>query len=1209
MGLHVISGDDRYDKRSHILDQLFDQLKQDPDCQIYYIVPEHSKFEMEAAILDYQCQKFNKNSASLMALQVASFSRLAWFLMRDQKTKQSVSDLGLAMIIQTILRQSKDQIRLFRRQIKHPAFAEQLLVLFKELLEGNVTASDLSEDQLESLTEDTDPKTAYLEDLKLAELRYIYQAFLDELNRLDFQNFQLLNDLNDYLKNSNLSNTVIVIDQYDFFSSQEMQVVLNLAKCCKTVWLALSVDEEILKNKQPSRLYSLACYTYNRLRTLSYSLGIDFTTESPEGISYLTNSDQCVLLDSFKQLILDHHSYSSPMNELPDLRKVKESSFCHFSQAASLEEELRYVANQIHDLVVHQGYRYRDIQVFARHMDRYQAIIDPIFQANKIPYFFDHALPMKNHRLYELIIMLAALDRYQWQLEDIQQFIKSPLIRLMDLEPYFSDFTEEELEREYRHLLAQVDNYLYTHQLSGYQVYQLDYPWYFANIEQAYIDHQGKSRPFAQASLIEAFREGLVTRVFNNMKHLSQQTSGEALATGFYHLLQQLTVTDQLRESSVVAVKRGDQGVFRQNEQVWQLLMDAIQEFHMIYGQNSMTLEEFFLNLQAALEGASFHIIPPTLDQVRFSNFISPQVQTPKIAFLVGMDQDALPLIPQDSSLLTREERAKIADRLLPYQQLIQPVNFYQGFELLQAYRLFLKANQRLYFSMAQTVQNKVLDWSPYLKTIIQRGDFDVKIISVMNWQTKEKDINLDTIGQYPMTLAPILRSLRVSYETASPIESLSQSIVYLLQSHPFEKERLESFIQGLFRFYHLPDRIDSDLALALYGKNMSLSVSQVEQYYQDPFSHFLLYGLRLKERRIAQIDPMSAGDFLHFSLDQLAKSLQDQAISLADLNSKDLDQRLHDIIATSLSQKDFRSFNQDTISQAVFKQLQEQLFAFVHLIHQQNEQLPARILISEGQFGRSKNDLLPSFSYSLESGGELFIRGKIDRIDLIDQVNQAYLQVIDYKSSNKQFNLVDSFYGLDLQILTYLAVALKKYPQARPLGAFYQPILQGYRRADKSIAQLDSEGLKTDFLKERRLNGFVTLSSDVLLDLEKGASLSKQSLIYPVRYKKDGTYYSGSPYFDASQVKTLLAYTHWMFKKAADQIQAGHIEFAPFIDAPYTPSLRRPYRVITGFDASQSYSAYRQKEIDKKTVLEAMDDQLTHLKLQRKEKSDGITD
>ena len=81
------------------------------------------------------------------------------------------------------------------------------------------------------------------------------------------------------------------------------------------------------------------------------------------------------------------------------------------------------------------------------------------------------------------------------------------------------------------------------------------------------------------------------------------------------------------------------------------------------------------------------------------------------------------------------------------------------------------------------------------------------------------------------------------------------------------------------------------------------------------------------------------------------------------------------------------------------------------------------------------------------------------------------------------------------------------------------------------------------------------------------------------------------------------------MFKKAADQIQAGHIEFAPFIDAPYTPSLRRPYRVITGFDASQSYSAYRQKEIDKKTVLEAMDDQLTHLKLQRKEKSDGITD
>ena len=46
---------------------------------------------------------------------------------------------------------------------------------------------------------------------------------------------------------------------------------------------------------------------------------------------------------------------------------------------------------------------------------------------------------------------------------------------------------------------------------------------------------------------------------------------------------------------------------------------------------------------------------------------------------------------------------------------------------------------------------------------------------------------------------------------------------------------------------------------------------------------------------------------------------------------------------------------------------------------------------------------------------------GQIDRIDEFDEGDDRYIRIIDYKSSDKNVNLTEVYYGLQLQLLVYL--------------------------------------------------------------------------------------------------------------------------------------------------------------------------------------------
>ena len=73
-------------------------------------------------------------------------------------------------------------------------------------------------------------------------------------------------------------------------------------------------------------------------------------------------------------------------------------------------------------------------------------------------------------------------------------------------------------------------------------------------------------------------------------------------------------------------------------------------------------------------------------------------------------------------------------------------------------------------------------------------------------------------------------------------------------------------------------------------------------------------------------------------------------------------------------------------------------------------------------------------------------LRGRIDRIDASEIGGKNYVRVVDYKSSARSLDLTEVYYGLSLQMMTYLDVALENADEwlgfnADPAGVLYMHI------------------------------------------------------------------------------------------------------------------------------------------------------------------------
>ena len=80
-----------------------------------------------------------------------------------------------------------------------------------------------------------------------------------------------------------------------------------------------------------------------------------------------------------------------------------------------------------------------------------------------------------------------------------------------------------------------------------------------------------------------------------------------------------------------------------------------------------------------------------------------------------------------------------------------------------------------------------------------------------------------------------------------------------------------------------------------------------------------------------------------------------------------------------------------------------------------------------------SAADNLNAMKIALSQDEALYLKGRIDRLDLCEDETHVYVKIIDYKSGSTSFNLAAMYYGLQLQLVVYMDAAMEMEERRRP--------------------------------------------------------------------------------------------------------------------------------------------------------------------------------
>lgn len=1170
--MQIVTGDFSVNKKQHLIKKMWDLHQENPQAIIFYLVPEHLKFDMENELLEQLQVIQGSQAAATYRIQVVSISRLAWFLLdKTNQGKVDLSDIGNLMVIKQVLIECAHQLVVYKGQEKHLGFAEKLKTLFDELLQANITPEDLSQNQeIKGL----DMGLPNMEEVRLEELRLLYKTYLNQMEVGGYQHYTAIDQMIDWLAGQEGPLPYyFFFDHYDYFNAKEYQLLVHLEKKSQGLWISLPLTHQQVSSNQWNPVVTVPQNTYSRLKEMAGLF--DFKLEPDWDIRYPYDHYDTTLLKAVKQ-------YQVVQSSGQQIEPIEEGTPIYLRQFVTPQEEIKYVANQIYEAVKVKGYRYQDIRVLTRDIAYYQQFLDPYFKMNQIPYFIDNQSQMAQSSLVGLLEGIFQLKLSSWSYQALMMVLKSNLL----VPPWLQDDL-----MECQHQKAAFENFLLSNGFFSFRFYSPQFEWRFPEAEQPFINHLGQESPYNQGQVFGQWRDWLNTIFGQGLATYKTSLTGSQAAKWLYTLLSEGKIRERMITLRDQAIEKGDLGQSRRLEQVWQVLMDTLDEFHLLYQEKSILFKDFYELLMAGLSSASYHIIPPTLDQVMITSIESPQVKPAKLVFVLGLNHQVLPQYKQADSLLSESNRKQIQEGLLAHQYLTDQVQLSNLNEPLIAYKTLLSASQELNLSYASNVEGQQMTLSPLMQHWANTIGLKLQIIEADETRLETGKWQSGQLGQAKMILSNLLWSIRRSFDTNQVMSPLNQALIKWVSDQVLDTPVL---VQKLFRFHHLPTYLNPTTARLLYGNNLSMSASRLEVYYQDPFSHFLQYGLRLRERQVFQINPVKTGEYYHHILDLVL----DKIPNLAKVEEVKIQEVLEAAIQSLEEDMRYNLFISNPRLQAIKRQMDFQMRQFLDFSRRQSLETNPVTLKTEALFGMGASTDFDALTYELETGQVINLRGKIDRIDRLG--SQNFIQVIDYKSGQKQFDLVKFYEGLDLQLMTYLQVALQHYdtlmgtqgtktPDEKVVGSFYQPLVQTYTKADQDLLDYLTQNPKNRnyLLEENTLNGFIGLNEENLISINPNLKENGYSLVYPAKLTSRGVYNSHTLYWDPLVLKAALKHTEKKIIQAANEILQGKIEMLPYKDLrQYTLSLKPDYRVISGFDATVHYANYRHYQYQKKEIL-----------------------
>ncbi|MBQ2596859.1 MAG: PD-(D/E)XK nuclease family protein, partial [Oscillospiraceae bacterium] len=537
-----------------------------------------------------------------------------------------------------------------------------------------------------------------------------------------------------------------------------------------------------------------------------------------------------------------------------------------------------------------------------------------------------------------------------------------------------------------------------------------------------------------------------------------------SMAAAVLTLMETLGVREKLACRADLLKKAGKTGEAKEWEGVFDSVSALFNEMQDLLGSMTIDAADFCLLAKAGLDSLKLGMLPSEPDQLVIGDVERSRYNDVKALLILGMNDGVIPGTGRNGGIITDRERVLLEqiDSDLGYTD--ERALFEERFYI---YRLLTRPTERLYLSYAETGgDGKPLRKSPVLKEI-EKLFPDLRRISFAGLCRTDP---LHAVAGEASAARALAEQIRLKQEGWDALYAL------LLLS-PGLAARLEKMEEGALRYYR-PVPLTEAQAEALFGSVLKGSVTRLERFSACPYRHFLQYGLSLEKREDLSWEAADHGTFFHKVMELVLSSVKESGRTLRSFSEEERNELIGRAVEEAAGTEG--EGLQDKAGSAYligrWGDLFRQQLKAMAALEQDDGFRPEKF---EMHFGGRKNALV----LDLGEGRKMSLSGQIDRLDIWRKDGTDWIRIVDYKTSPHKIEYPKLREGLQLQLFTYLDVALGQAraegKNAMPGGLYYAVL------TDKWIDECSDPSAK--LMAEYRMNGMtaheaVEASRDVVI-------------------------------------------------------------------------------------------------------------------------------
>jgi len=1203
VSLRFIYGGAGKGKSTFCLEDIEQRQKEETEKPLVLLVPEQFSFQAEKNLIKVV------GSTGIKNVQVLSFNRLAYRVFSEVGgiTRSPMDTSGKVMLINSIMQKNGDEFKVFKGASRQKGFVDNVASAITEFKKYRISVEDLNK------AKENIGKNPLLID-KITDLSLIYGEFNNILNLNYVDPDDDLTRLVSALDECTIfDGAEFWLDEFTGFTPQQYEVLEKLYKKAKRINITLPLkNSEHSKFMEDSDAFFSIKFTEDKLLGLAEVCGtsIDAPVE-------LQGNKKYKFKDNEELSFLEKNYFAFPFT--PSTKKCENIKVF---KALNAYCEVEHIAKDILRICRDQNIRFNKIAVVTRDLPSYEKLIKAIFTEYNIPLFIDKKKDITSNPLIVLITGVVEIFTKNFSYEAMFRYLKTGLL---------------DIEKEHIDIL---ENFIIAAGIKGKRkwtepdLWQEKLEYYFSDyynnkagqneVNQDEVSGKARERTEkieASIKILNDTRDKIIKPLLEFKDKLKGGVTTTKICTALFEFLETINVRFTL-DMWIENFKRdGAQELVTEYSKIWNLVMELLDQMVEVLGKETLSLEDFVKVLSMGFSKHQMGLIPPALDGVSISSVERIKSHDVLALYIIGVNDGVFPKASKEEGIFTDNDRIILKENQVElandtktevfneqyliyatitipskYLNISYPIADYEGKTLRPS--IIISRFIALFKNLTQ--ESNITLCSDELYNI--EDSFDMNDLQNTHEKSDIHEIHelYQVCAKIP-TFNDLIFALR-KYLEDGHISPLWIAVYKWYQKDPSLRGKSNTMFEG-FDYKNEVKMLEKEKVKRLYGDKNYFSVSRIEKYEECPFAYFVQYGLKAKPRATFTFSSPDLGSFMHSVLDNFSKLVDKSEIKWANLDRAWCEENISSVVEKEASVGSSGYILNSTPRYKYFtERLKRVLKKTIYVIVEQMKNSGFEPFGYEVSFGFEEGDY-PPIKVELSTGEIVNLVGRIDRVDKLINEGGEFYRIIDYKSGNKDFKLSDVYYGLQIQLLTYLDAMLRNERAISEESEFMEEAIFPagilYFKIDDPVIKaknnLDEEELQKAIMKALKMKGLLLADTKIIREMDR--NIEGASLVVPASIKKDGELGSRSSVATAQQFDMLLNHVKDNLIKTCQGMLSGEIDIKPYKKKDFTPCSYCEFTSVCQFDPTLKENTYKIiKDKRDKEIWELLSNESTEL-------------